>query len=156
GVVGVLIVYTALATVLETRSISTPLPRAGVVCPTPARLEHARLLEDVRTLASEPFGGRRTGTEGSRRAQALLEARFRELGLKAFGSGYLQPFSFTHHSVRGLFSPSRPFRTEYAHAANVVGYLPGTRSDGSTLVLSAHYDHLGQRDGQLYPGADDN
>jgi hypothetical protein len=50
--------------------------------------------------------------------------------------------------------------------ANVIGYLPGTKSEwrGQSVLVTAHYDHLGrggpdtrQADaGQIHPGADDN
>ncbi|WP_165768137.1 M28 family metallopeptidase [Hymenobacter amundsenii] len=40
---------------------------------------------------------------------------------------------------------------------NVVGYLPGTARPDSFLVVSAHYDHLGQLGRATYfPGANDN
>ncbi len=40
---------------------------------------------------------------------------------------------------------------------NVVGYLPGTVHPDSLLVISAHYDHLGQLGRATYfPGANDN
>ena len=39
--------------------------------------------------------------------------------------------------------------------ANVVGYIPGKRSD-STVVLTAHYDHLGMMGSAIFPGASDN
>jgi len=39
--------------------------------------------------------------------------------------------------------------------ANVIGYLPGKRND-STLVFTAHYDHLGMMGDALFPGASDN
>ncbi len=54
---------------------------------------------------------------------------------------------------------------EYAHTANIIGYLPGALSDES-VILGAHMDHLGmggQGSGSLKPdtvaihhGADDN
>jgi len=49
-------------------------------------------------------------------------------------------------------------RMEYAHSQNVVGYLPGqdTSLVGEHIIISAHYDHLGQRDKAVYNGADDN
>jgi hypothetical protein len=45
-------------------------------------------------------------------------------------------------------------RTTY----NVVGVLHGTGADADrkALLLSAHYDHLGVRDGVIYHGADDD
>src|SRR5947207_572326 len=43
-------------------------------------------------------------------------------------------------------------------AANVIGVLPGTEPAlaGETIVLGAHWDHLGSSGGAIYPGADDN
>lgn len=42
-------------------------------------------------------------------------------------------------------------------ARNVIGVLPGTGSMADQFViLGAHYDHLGVRDGVIYNGADDN
>jgi Zn-dependent M28 family amino/carboxypeptidase len=41
-------------------------------------------------------------------------------------------------------------------AENLIGYVPGRRDPNRFLVISAHYDHLGTRDGQVYNGADDN
>ena len=41
-------------------------------------------------------------------------------------------------------------------ARSTIRCLRGTRTPGRVIVVSAHYDHLGIRDGQVYPGADDN
>ncbi len=44
-----------------------------------------------------------------------------------------------------------PFQTE-----NVLGYLEGTDKKDELLILSAHYDHLGIKDGKVFNGADDD
>lgn len=41
-------------------------------------------------------------------------------------------------------------------ASDVLGLLPGTDLKDEYVVISAHYDHLGKRNGVLYPGADDD
>ena len=114
---------------------------------TAAPLDQQQLLADVRTLASVDFGGRKTATEGSLKAQAYLTARFTALGLRAFGGGYSQPFSFMN-------TRTKPPAT--VAGVNLIGYIPGTAQPQRFIVVSAHYDHLGMKDGQLYPGADDN
>jgi hypothetical protein len=48
----------------------------------------------------------------------------------------------------------KPAQVNY-EAFNVIGYIPGTRSD-SSIVITAHYDHLGMMGGALFPGASDN
>ena len=155
------------AHVLETRRIGRPLAEpgaggaaggpgpgaAGAVAP---RVDAAALLEDLETLASPSFEGRRTDSDGGRRARAFVVERFERLGLEAAVPGYRQPFSFTHRSIRALWRRDRPFVLEFKDAANVLGLVRGTVDADRFLIVSAHYDHLGIRKDDLYPGADDN
>ncbi len=39
---------------------------------------------------------------------------------------------------------------------NVLGYIEGVGRPEELLVLTAHYDHIGMEDGQIYNGADDD
>ncbi|MEL6132131.1 MAG: M28 family peptidase [Bacteroidota bacterium] len=39
---------------------------------------------------------------------------------------------------------------------NVVGYLPGTVENDTAIIVSAHYDHLGQVGTAIFTGANDN
>jgi hypothetical protein len=41
-------------------------------------------------------------------------------------------------------------------ASNVIALLPGTDLKDEYVVISAHYDHVGKRNGVVYPGADDD
>jgi aminopeptidase YwaD len=42
-------------------------------------------------------------------------------------------------------------------ARNVIGYLPATRKTNQTILISAHYDHLGRMGSEIYfPGGNDN
>ncbi len=133
-----------LARHLDIQRAERPLPAAtGSVA---QRSDQAQLLADVRTLASPAMEGRLTGTPGHAMAQRYLLQRFQDLGLKPFGTSYVQPFSFT----------GKRDKTAYPNAANLVGFIPGTKSPERFMVISAHYDHLGVRDGKLHPGADDN
>jgi Zn-dependent M28 family amino/carboxypeptidase len=50
-----------------------------------------------------------------------------------------------------LKQKKEPFTTE-----NVLGYLEGTDKKDEVVVVSAHYDHLGIKDGVVYNGADDD
>jgi hypothetical protein len=119
----------------------SPAPRAVASAET---LDVARMLEDVSVLAADSMEGRRTGTEGNAMARHYLEGRFADIGLRSFGDGYRQSFRFTNRQGEELVGH------------NLVGYVAGTRHPERYLVLTAHYDHLGIRDGQTYNGADDN
>jgi len=133
-----------------------PAPPPAAESAVTRRVDGERLMATVRTLASPDFAGRRTGSPGNRRARALIIERFASAGLEPLDGGFEQRFRFTHYSIRGLLEPDRPFRRVYADAANVVGAVSGSAPGARTIVVSAHYDHLGERGGTIYPGADDN
>jgi hypothetical protein len=42
------------------------------------------------------------------------------------------------------------------YANNVVGMVPGTRKNNKSIVVGAHLDHLGMKEGEIFNGADDN
>lgn len=109
-----------------------------------AQIDQATLLNDVRALSSDAMEGRGAGTPGGERARAYVVSRFEALGLAAPASRRLQPF--TRATRRG----------EPVSGANVLGVVRGTRTPDRWIIVSAHYDHLGVRDGQIYNGADDN
>lgn len=119
-------------------------------------VDRAQLMRDVETLAAPAFEGRRTGTPSALKARQWLVDQFRAMGVTAGGTQeYLQPFTFSTRDTRALLPGGRPYRADYA-AANVIGRVPGREARARMIVITAHYDHLGARDGVLYPGADDN
>src|SRR6218665_3885523 len=44
----------------------------------------------------------------------------------------------------------------YHVSQNVIGYVEGSEQPDSFIVFSAHYDHIGEMGGALFPGANDN
>ncbi len=46
-------------------------------------------------------------------------------------------------------------RTDILKVRNVLGFIKG-KDTTRNIVIGAHYDHLGMRNGIIYPGADDN
>ncbi|MFC6100581.1 M28 family peptidase [Olivibacter domesticus] len=105
---------------------------------------HTTLLNDIKTLSSDNYEGRKTGTAGAEKARAYITERFTKLGIKPFPdqSNYLQPFMFQAKD-------SKQFTGQ-----NVLGYIPGKLKE--CIVISAHYDHLGTEGNKIYNGADDN
>ena len=122
-----------------------------VVAGQPELSRSARAQDDVCILAASDMAGRRTGSDGSRKAQAFLQTRFATLGLKPFGAAYARPFS-----IKAPVTPGQPHASAYPSAVNYIGYLAGSARPERFIVVSAHYDHLGIKNGVLYPGADDN
>jgi Zn-dependent M28 family amino/carboxypeptidase len=120
---------------------------AGVqTAPAPTvTVDSARLMEDLRILAADSMEGRLAGAPGGLRARSFLIDRFQEIGLQpVLTAGFAQPFS--------VVGPDGVTR----EAANLVGQIRGSEDPNTYIVITAHYDHLGVRDGQIYNGADDN
>src|SRR5215211_5916128 len=116
-------------------------PQAGAAKPAGAKkIDAARLLEDVRALSADSMEGRGAGTKGGELARAYVLRRFTEAGLAPFWSSFEQPFDL----------PSK------RKGVNLVGYVRGTKYPERLIVITAHYDHLGVKEGKVYNGADDN
>jgi hypothetical protein len=123
----------------------------------PFRIDAPTVLGDVKTLSAPAMQGRAVGTPGGKLARDYIEKRFVELGLEpVFGRSFEQPFQFTPGRGiafwRAKFWQARP----PIDGDNLAAKVRGTLDPEHYLVVSAHYDHLGIRNGQLYPGADDN
>ena len=114
------------------------------IAPATARAEGPvpeldRLKAHVVTLASPEYGGRRG--EGGIKAAEYVEAAFRDLGLAPlFDDGYRQP-------IPGR-EPDRVLGRNVG--AKLVGSDPELRDEW--IIVAAHFDHLGVRNGVLYPG----
>ncbi len=104
----------------------------------------ARIMQRLSALAADSMEGRRAGTAGSARARAWIERELTTMGAKPIGSSYVVPITLR----------ARPGSD--TTGANIVARIPGKNADGPVLVLSAHYDHLGIRNGEVFNGADDD
>jgi Zn-dependent M28 family amino/carboxypeptidase len=119
-------------------------------------VDHTQLMRDIEALSAPMFEGRRTGTPGALRARQWLVDQFGAIGLVSWGTeGYVQPFTFRDRERNITARSGHPTGRDYS-GANVIGRLAGQDSRARTLLVTAHYDHLGIRDGLLYPGANDN
>jgi len=118
----------------------------GFTAQAQSSIDSLQLIKDIRTLSSDKFEGRRTGSKGSRMAQFYLEDRFKQIGIQPYHNTFEYPFFFSEGEKQTM-------------GTNLFGYIKG-KTD-TVIVLSAHYDHLGIKKGQagkdsIYNGADDN
>ena len=120
------------------------------------RIDREQLLRDLQILSSDSLAGRRTGTAGHEKAQRYLAGRFREIGLHQFGPDYFQRFAIAAPGFSTAPLTNGPAPPDTIRGANLIGYLPGREDSSNVIVLSAHYDHLGVRNGAVYYGANDN
>ena len=111
------------------------------------RIDSERLMSVVTTLADPKFEGRAAGSPGGIAARAWIVEQFKTIGLQPLSGAYVHPFTYTRMTMNGR---------QDGDAANVLGLCLGSDAKLPYFVVSAHYDHLGIRDGQIYPGADDD
>ena len=98
------------------------------------------LRDVVSFLASDELKGRYPGSPGGLKARDYIVERLKSCGVQPLvKSGFLQNVP----SVKG---------------ANILGKVEGTDPTlkGRHILLSAHYDHLGQKGSAIYNGANDN
>jgi Zn-dependent M28 family amino/carboxypeptidase len=110
---------------------------------TSSVIDATRLLRDLQALSADDMEGRQVGTPGGAKARAYVIRRFIDSGLTPFGKSFEQPFTFTGRGgeVKGV---------------NVIGHIAGATNLRPYIVITAHYDHVGVRNGQVFNGADDN
>ena len=99
-----------------------------------------KLEQHVYTLAADSMFGRKAGTEYAVKSSEYIVNQWNGIGIKPyFESGFLQSFENNKYH-------------------NIVGIIPGNDSvlKKEYLIIGAHYDHIGERNGQIYNGADDN
>ncbi len=101
------------------------------------------LLFHIKTLSSDAFEGRRTGTAGAEKAKNYIITKIKSLNVQPFIENYEQPFSF---EARG----------KSYKGVNVLGYIKGSKDPENYIVISAHYDHEGIKNNEIYNGADDD
>ncbi|MBM3907461.1 MAG: M28 family peptidase [Gemmatimonadetes bacterium] len=111
--------------------------------PPPPAIDSIALWNDFTALSADSMEGRRTGTRGGASARAYLVRRLTAAGVEPLVPGYVQ-----HFDAGGRDTSSRD-------GVNVLGVVRGADTS-RVIVISAHFDHLGVRNGQVYNGADDN
>ena len=106
------------------------------------KINQNTLLNDIQTLSSDSFEGRKTGSTGNLKAADYITNRFDEIGLKSYNQNYRHPFTFRNR------------RNEEIQGINLIGYIKGKSEN--VIIISAHYDHVGINNSEIFNGADDN
>jgi hypothetical protein len=132
------------------------LPNRVPLATLPPVFSKGRMLETIRFLSADGLEGRGLGTKGLDRAAEYIAMRFKEAGLRSAGNS--KASYFQEWEGRGK-DPGRKVILK-----NVVGVIPGRKKNNQSVVVGAHYDHLGRgwpdvrqgNEGKIHHGADDN
>ena len=105
------------------------------------------LQEHLYLLSSDILKGRKTGEKSQKMAVNYVTAYYEHLGL-------LAPLSYPEYTQS---IPEEYFEGKSkGPSKNILAYIEGSEFPNEVLVISAHYDHLGTKNGEVYNGADDN
>jgi len=126
-------------------------------------ISEKNLRKHVTYLASDKLKGRGTGTPQELMAAKYIAKQFKKIGLSPKGDNntYFHKFGFKKSSdPHGNVEEKAP----QVYSQNVAGYLDNGAAN--TIVIGAHYDHLGMGndhnsldanpEGKIHNGADDN
>jgi hypothetical protein len=121
-------------------------PGDGALAPDALpHLDSARLIGDLTRLSHDSMAGRATGTPQNATARAWLVAELRRIGIPGLDGTYERPFQMPRRN-----------RPDSVRGVNVLAFLRGARTPDRVIIVSAHYDHVGVRNGEIFNGADDN
>ncbi|MFZ4164552.1 M28 family peptidase [Brevundimonas sp. NPDC058933] len=144
----VLASLTAIAAALTLAACETTTPTETATPPAAASpADYAQLMDDLRILSADDMQGRDTGSEGGAKAREYIVGRLEALGVQPSPMGRLQPWEMQGRTREGV---------KTFNGVNIIGVIPGTRVADKYIVVTAHYDHVGVNDGQVFNGADDN
>lgn len=136
---------------------ATPLPKREALATLPPVFSAKRMMETVNYLSSDQLKGRGIDQPEINMAADYIAEKFSEAGLQPLGgeNSYFQRFKFKVGKEK-----------KEVELKNIIGIIPGNKKeyDGQSVVISAHYDHLGLgwpdvykgNEGKIHHGADDN
>lgn len=110
--------------------------------------------DDLKThlyiVASDEMQGRNTGEEGQKKAGKYLIEQYTKNGISfpKGASDFYQPIPSSY--FQKAFSP------KLGDSENIWAFIEGSEKPEEILVISAHYDHVGMKNGEIYNGADDD
>lgn len=120
----------------------------------PARFMNTITAEKLKTMlyvvASDEMEGRDTGSKGQKKAGKYLIDQYKKnkISYPKGANNYYQPIPAAYLNAK---------RNEnLPDSENIWVYIEGSEKPDEIVVISAHYDHVGIKNGDIYNGADDD
>ncbi len=101
-------------------------------------------------VASDNMEGRETGSEGQKRAGRYLIEQYQKEGIP-FPKGATSYYQ----KVPAEFM-NKDSGENLPDSENIWAFIEGSEKPNEIVVVSAHYDHVGVKKGEVYNGADDD
>ena len=101
-------------------------------------------------VASDEMEGRETGSSGQKKAGRYLISQYEKNGV-SFPKGakdYYQAVPAAYLNAQ--------YNENLPDSENIWAFIEGSEHPEEIVVVSAHYDHVGMKNGEIYNGADDD
>lgn len=125
-------------------------PKVADVATYKNSITSAELSKHLYIIADDNMEGRNTGEPGQKRAGEYLIKEYQKNGI-SFPKGA----SDFYQKVPSDFM-KRGFAPKLNDSENIWAFIEGTEKPNEVLVISAHYDHVGMKNGEVFNGADDD
>ena len=112
-------------------------------------ISSADLKKHLFVVASDEMEGRDTGSEGQKKAGRYIIGEYQKMGVT-------HPASLADYYQKVPKEALNGRRGALPDSENILAFIEGSEKPEEIIVLSAHYDHVGTKDGQIYNGADDD
>jgi len=141
-IIALLIIFCSCNTRVQKNKLNNNITEVAI------DVDSVNQIESLKTLSSDIYLGRETGTKGGDLSRNYIADKFSALKLEKLGDSYFQSFKYNGNNDHG--------EAKKGLAYNVLGLIRGTKNSNKFIVVGAHYDHLGIHGKKIYNGADDN
>lgn len=113
-------------------------------------ISETNLSKNLYVIASDEMEGRNTGEPGQKKAGQYIIDRYKELGILN------PPGTVDYYQKVPSEFMKKGFAPKLNDSENIWAFIPGAEKPEEIVVISAHYDHIGMKNGEVYNGADDD
>jgi Iap family predicted aminopeptidase len=101
-------------------------------------------------IAADSMEGRETGSVGQKKAGRYLISQYQnnQVSFPKGATSYYQPIPAAYLNKK--------YGGNLGDSENIWAFIEGSEKPNEIIVISAHYDHVGTKDGEVYNGADDD
>lgn len=101
-------------------------------------------------IAADSMEGRETGSAGQKKAGRYLISQYQnnQVSFPKGAASYYQPIPAAYLNKK--------YGGNLGDSENIWAFIEGSEKPNEIIVISAHYDHVGTKDGEVYNGADDD
>jgi Zn-dependent M28 family amino/carboxypeptidase len=108
------------------------------------------LKTNLTIIASDEMEGRETGSEGQKKAGRYIIDFYKKngIGFPKGATSYYQPIPASYLNAK--------YNENLKDSENIWAFIEGSEKPEEIVVISAHYDHVGVKNDQVFNGADDD